>query len=230
MICKYLLLIALICEKAHIDVELDLSFKDTTVQYQYLYVVCSNQNDTLAIFDTLSFNKYNRVSLFYSVNNKGKNKLSMTDYNGKQYESKPFMVSPYNTLFSVVVGQQQISVAKKDFLYTKKNENKKSYYVFLLIYLMVKVLITAIYVFIAKLPKRNISIALGAFLISSFIDWYFPVYYLYRLLMIMLIEYLFIAFVGRKSISWLHTMFLVLFVNISGFGIIAILYLFYLFV
>ena len=230
MICKYLLFITLVFENANINVELDVAFIDSTVNCLYLYVVCFDKNDTIAAFDTLSFNKHDRVSLFYSVKSAGKNRLSIIDSTGIYIESKPFMVSPRRTVFSVVVEQQLISVAKKDYLYLKKNENENSYFIFLLFFFLVKVLITTVFVFISNLPRRNITISSGAFLLSSFIDWHFPVYYLYRLLLTMLVEYLLIAIVGRNSISWLQALLLVKIVNVSGFGIIAILYLSYIFV
>jgi len=141
------------------------------------------------------------------VENAGKNKLSMTDFNGLQFESKPFIVSLQRSLFMITVDQQQISVAKKNFIYPKKTENEKSYFVFLLIFFFVKVFISTILILFSKFPKRVIAIVSGAFLISSFIDWYFPVYYLYRLVITMLVEYILIAIVGRKHISCYRLLF-----------------------
>ena len=231
----------LICGKAFagIGVELDVIFKDnlrqadgSTVQYRYLYVLCptaNGTNDTLAVFDTLSFNRKNRISLFYFVHSDEKNKLLMVDSSGEHVESNFFKVSPHRTTFSVTVGEQQIEVAGKDYLYLRKNENEQSYYVFLLIFFVVKLLITVIFVLLSKLPGRIISIAAGAFLLSAFIDWLFPLNYLYRILLTMLAEYLLIALIGRKSISWLRAAMLVFAVNIAGTGIIVILYLMYVF-
>jgi len=238
MLKPLFLLLILACGKmfANIGVELDVVFKDcadsSIVQYRYLYVLCpaaDGTSDSLAVFDTLHFNGKNRVSLFYSVHSNGKNILSMVDSAGVYLESKPFMVSPKRTTFAVVVGQQQIEVVAKDYLYLRKNENEHSYYVFLLIFFVVKFLFTVIFVFISKLPKRNVFIASGAFILSAFIDWLIPLNYLYRFLMIILAEYLLIALVGRKSISWLRAAMLALTVNIAGFGFIAILYLLYVF-
>jgi len=226
-----LLLLMLACGKMF-GVELDVVFRDSTVQCRCLYVLspaADGTKDTLAIFDSLSFNGKNRVSLFYSVPYVEKNTLLMIDSAGMQVESNPFKPSPRRTSFAVVIGRQQIEVFAKDYLYLRKNENEQSYFVFLLFFFIVKLIITVIFVFTSKLPGHIISIASGAFLISAFIDWLFPVNYLYRFLMIILAEYLLIALVGRKSISWLQTAMLVLIVNIAGFGIIGILYLLYVF-
>jgi len=221
---------------ASIGVELDIVFRDyadsSSVQYRNLFVLCpaaDGTSDTLAIFDTLYFNGKNRVSLFYSVHSDGKNILSIVDSAGVHVESKPFKVSPKRTTFSVVVRQQQIEVFAKDYLYLRKKEDEHSYYVFLLIFFSVKLLITVFFVFVSKLPRRNISIASGAFILTAFIDWLFPLNYLYRFLIIILAEYLLITLVGRKSISWMRSAVLVLLVNIAGFGIIAVLYLLYVF-
>jgi len=229
-----LFLLLLACGKmfAGIGVELDVVCRDSTVQCRYLYVLCpaaDGTTDTLAIFDSFSFNGKNRASLFYSVPSSGKNTLLMIDSAGLQIESNHFRVSPRRTTFSVVVGQQQIEVVAKDYLYLRKNENEQSYYAFLLIFFVVKIIITVIFVLTSKLPGRIISIASGAFLLSAFIDWLFPISYLYRFLMIILAEYLLIALVGRKFISRLQAAGLVLIVNIAGFGIIDILYLLYVF-
>jgi len=186
-------------------------------------------NDTLAIFDTLSFNGNKRASLFYSVHSEGKNRLLLVDSDGSQVESNSFKVSPRRTTFSVAVGEQHIEIAGKDYLYLRKNENEQSYYVFLLIFFFVKLLITVVFVLLSKLPGHVISIAAGAFLLSAFIDWLFPLNYLFRVLMTSLAEYLLIAFIGRKSISWLKAVMLVLVVNLAGAGIIVILYLLYVF-
>ena len=233
MLKPFFLLLILTCGKvfANIDVELDV-VRDSTVQCRNLYVLCpaaDGTSDTLAIFDTLYFNGNNRVSLFYSVDADGINILSMVDSAGVHVASKPFRVSPRRTTFAVVIGQQQIEVGAKDYLYLRKNENEYSYYVFLLIFFVVKLLMTMIFVYTSKLPKRNVSIASGAFILSAFIDWLVPLNYLYRFLMIVLTEYILIAYVGRKSISRLRAAMLVLLVNIAGFGIIAALYLLYVF-
>jgi len=224
----------LICGKAFagINVELDVVFRDSTVQCRYLYALspaADGTNDTLAIFDTLSFNGKNRVSLFYFVQSDEKNKLLMVDSDGTYVESNFFKISPHRTTFAVIVGERQIEVAGKDYLYLRKNENERSYYVFLLIFFAVKFLITVIFVLLSKLPGRVISIASGAFLLSAFVDWLFPLNYLYRILIIMLAEYLLIALIGRKFISWLRTAMLIFGVNMAGTGIIVILYLMYVF-
>jgi hypothetical protein len=229
-----LLLLSLACGNllAGIGVELDVVFSDSTVQCQYLYVLApcvDGANDTLAVFDSLSFYGHNRVSLFYSVHSNGKNMLSMVDSSGIQVRSKAFKVSPKRTTFDVVVGRSQIEVNGKDYLYLRKNDDERSYYVFLLIFFAVKFLITAVFVFVSKLRKRIISISCGAFLLSAFIDWLFPLNYLYRFLIIILVEYLLISLIGHKFISWLRTAMLVLTVNLVGFGLIAILYLIYVF-
>jgi len=217
---------------AGVNVELDVVFSDSTVQCQYLYVLrpaADGANDTLAVFDTLSFNGRNRVSLFYTADFAGKNMLSMVDFAGVPIISNPFNISPRRTTFAVVVGERQIEVAGKDYLYLRNNNNEQSFYVFLLIFFVVKLLMTTVFVLFTKLPKRVISIASGAFLLSAFFDWLFPLNYLYRLLLMMLAEYLLIALVGRKSISWLRAALLVLIVNIAGFGIIFFLFMCYTF-
>jgi len=229
-----LFLLMLACGKmfAGIGVELDVAFKDTTVQCRYLYVLCpttDGTNDTLAIFDSLSFNGKNRVSLFYSVRSSEKNTLLMIDSTGMKVESNNFKILPRRTTFSVVVGQQRIEVVAKDYLHLRKNENEQSYYIFLLIFFVVKLIITVVFVLTSKLPGHIISIACGAFLLSAFIDWLFPINYLYRFLMIILAEYLMIAVIGHKSISKFRVAILVLIVNIAGFGIIDLLYLLYVF-
>ena len=220
-------------------VELDVFFRDSLgrtdgsiIQCRHIYVLCpaaDGTNDTLAIFDSLSFNMRNRASLFYTTRPDEKNTLLMIDSDGMQIESNPFRISPRRTTFAVIVDPQQIEVVAKDYLYLRKNENAQSYYIFLLIFFVVKLTITVVFTFISKLPRRTISIAAGAFLLSAFVDWLFPIKYLYRFLMIILVEYLLIALVGRRSISRLRTAMLVLLVNIAGFGIIDILYLLYVF-
>ena len=228
------LVLSLVCGKvfANIGVELDVVFRDSTVQCRYLYVLRPNTdrtNDTLAVFDTLSFSGQSRTSLFYSVSSKGKDMLSLVDSSGICIESKPFSVSPLHTVFTVVVGQRQILVTGKDYLYPQRNEDERSYFIFLFLFFSVKILITAIFNFVSKLHKRNISIAAGAFLLSAFAEWFLPLHYLYRFLITMLSEYMLIALVGRKSISRLRAAMLVLVVNFCGYGIIAILFLLFVF-
>jgi len=217
---------------ANINVELDVVFSDSTVNCRYLYVLATSAtgtNDTIAVFDSLSFYGHKRVSLFYSVRSNIKNTLSLVDTAGVYVTSKPFKVSPHRTTFLVDVGQQQIKVSLKDYLYPLKNEDEQSYFVFLTIFFVIKSLISIVFVFVTKQRKRIIAIAAGAFLLSAFIDWFLPVNYLYRLLMVILAEYLLIAFIGRKFISWLQAAMLILTVNLIGFGLIAGLYILYVF-
>ena len=222
------LLLSLACGKAlaDIDVELDVVFNDS-IQCRYLYVLnpgTEGLSDTLAVFDTLAFNGQSRVSLFYAATSVGKNILALVDSGGLQIESNPFGISLQRTTFVVLVGQQQIKVTVKDYLYPQKNEDERSYFIFLLIFCVVKIIIVAVFVFSSKLPKRLILIASGTFLLTAFVDWFLPVHYLYRFLMMALAEYLLIAVVGRKSISWLRAAVLALVINIAGYGMIAVLY------
>jgi hypothetical protein len=228
------LLLSLACGKAFagIGVELDVVFTDSIAQYRCLYVLApdtNDRNDTLAKFDSLSFNGKNSVSLFYAVDFDGENSLSLVDSCGVSIESKPFRVSPKRTVFSVVVESEQIKVSNRDFLYPQKNDDERSYYAFLLIFFAVKILISAVFIFASKVPKRIIAVAAGAFLLSSLVDWFFPINYLYRLLLTMLVEYLLISLVGGKSISWLRAAVLVFVVNVAGFGTIALLYILHVF-
>lgn len=218
---------------ADINVELDVVFSDSTIQCRYLYVLAPSAgrtNDTLAVFDTLHFNGPNRVSLFYSVHSGCKNTLSMVDSAGVHLLSSPFRISSQRTTFVVVVGKRQIEVTCKDYLYLRKNDDEQSYYVFLLIFFVVKLLMTTIFVLFLKLPKRIIIIASVAFFLNAFVDWLLPLHYLFRLLLIMLAEYLLIAIVVRRYMSsWLQAALLVLAVNITGYGIIVVLYILYVF-
>jgi hypothetical protein len=223
-----------VCGKifAGIGVELDVVFKDSTLQCRYLYALSPNTggiSDTLAVFDSLSFNGQNRVSLFYIAGSGSDHMLSMLDSSGLYLESRMFRVSSQRTTFTVVIGRQQIKVANKDYIYPQKNEDERSYFVFLFIFFVVKIWMVAVFFFSSKLPKRIISISSGAFLLSAFVDWFLPINYLYRFLIIALVEYLLIALVGRKSISWLQAALLVLVVNMVGFGLIAVLYLSFVF-
>lgn len=224
---------------AGIVVELDVTFSDrmqrtdsSTLQCRYLYALSPNAggtNDTLAVFDSLSFNGQKRVSLFYTANPGRDHMLAMIDTAGLQLKSRLFRVSSQRTSFAVVIGRQHIKVTNKDYIYPLKNQDKRSYFVFLFIFFVVKALIAAVFVFSSKLPKRIMTISWGAFLLSAFIDWFLPVHYLYRFLMVALVEYLLIAMVGGKSISWLRAALLVLAVNIAGSGLIALLYFLFIF-
>jgi hypothetical protein len=217
---------------ADFGVELDIVFKDSTNRYQFLHVLGTepdNAGDTLAVFDTLSFNRQRRVSLFYTVSAASENIISVVDTAGKITVSKPFDVSPRQTTFVAVVDAHQIKVAGKDYLYPRKNEDPHSYFYFLLIFFIVKVVITAIYIFTSKLPERLIFIASGAYLLSAFIDWFLPLQYLFRFLAIVLIEFLLIALFGRKAASPLRIGLLIIVVNAVGFGFIILTYLLYVF-
>lgn len=218
---------------AGFGVELDIVFRDSIQDYRFLYVLGndpqSGTNDTIAVFDSLSFNQQHRTSLFYTAPQKQENWLSFMDANGENLESKTFVVSPLRTTFAVVVGSHQIKVAPKDFLHPQKDEDERSYFSFLFIFFLVKLLIAVLFIFSNKLPKRLISIASGAFLLSGFIDWYVPLHYFFRFLMVLVLEFLLISLVGRKSISWLQSLLLVIIVNVIGFGIISGIYLLYVF-
>lgn len=223
-----------VCGKifAGIGVELDVVFRDSTLQCRYLYALSPNPGgvtDTLAVFDSLSFNGQSRVSLFYVAGSSSDHMLSMLDSSGLYLESRMFGVSPQRTTFTVVIGRQQIKVASKDYIYPQKNEDERSYFVFLFIFFVVKILMVTVFFFSSKLPKRIITISSGAFLLSAFVDWVLPINYLYRFLIIAIVEYLLIAFVGRKSISRLQAALLVLVVNMVGYGLIAVLYLSFVF-
>ena len=232
--CIILVLLSL-CGKTFggIDVELDVVFSDSIVQCRYLYVLApvdaEGAGDTLAVFDTLSFNGQNRVSLFYSAKSDGKNMLSFVDSEGTHVESNRFSVSSRSAVFNVIIGQEKIGVTRGSYLYPQKNEDERSYFVFLVIFLAVKILLTFILIFSSKFPKRTIIISTGAYILSAFIEWQFPLHYLYRALLTLLLEYLMVAFVARKALSWIRVAFLILTVNLAGFGIIAFLYLFYVF-
>jgi len=215
------------------DVELDVVFVDTTFFVKYLYVISSEINgatgDTLALFDTLSFNRHDRVSLFYSVSNKRNSIISIVDSDGIQIESKPFRIRTTRrnlpAVFAVVVENRQVTVAKRDYLHFQK----KGSLGFLVIFVSVKFLIMLCFVMLSTLPKRTIAVASIAFFASGVINWLIPHYFAYKILIYIPLEYLTILLIGRKFISWLPAAFLVLAVNISGLGVIALLYLIHMF-
>ena len=227
----FVLLLTLFCGKLYgsIDVELDVLFGDSTVNCRCMYVICIDDNDTIAAFDTLSFFGYDRASLFYRMNGDGKDKLILLYNDSVLVESNIFEVLARRAVFDVVIWRDKISVSAKDYLYPRKNNNKYSYFIYLLIFFAIKTLLTALYIFIIPLAKRNILIASGVFLISSLIDWSLPVHFFFRFVLTVALEYIMISLIGRKSITWGWSAVLVLLVNISGAGIIALLYFFFSF-
>ena len=118
-----LFLLMLVCGQAFasIDVELDVVFingDSSTLQCRYLYVLNQNAErttDTIAVFDTLSFNGRNRVSLFFTAKAGEKNMLSLVDSCGQHIESNFFKISSRRTTYTVLIDhdQQQIKVVKK---------------------------------------------------------------------------------------------------------------------
>ena len=160
---------------ANIVVELDVDFRDSTVQCNYMYVTrydaIGGNNYMLAVFDSISFNRFDRVSLFYNVNETENNMLFMVDTHGTRFKSNSFTVSPHSSAFAVVVEQQKISITKINYL----------------------------------------------------ID------YFYKLLILMFVEYLLVAVIGRKSVSALRAAVIVLIANIAGFGIITVIYILHTF-
>ncbi len=229
-----LLLLSALCEKAlaGFGVELDMVFKDSTYQCHFLYVLSPNStgtNDTLVSFDSLAFNRQQRVSLFFNIPQEQKIKLLMYDTDGHVLESKLFKASPQRTIFRVTVHQHRVKITHKDFLYPQKNEDTKSYFFFLWIFFVFKMLVSGIYILAARLPLRLMAVTSGTFLLSSLVDWFLPLSYIYRLCITALFEFLIIAFVGRKSISWIRVAILVFILNITGFGLIFFSYLWYVF-
>ena len=214
---------------ANIDVELDVILGDSTVQCRYLYVLSPAESagryDTLVAFDTLSFNAQRRMSLFYSVKTDKEHILSIVDSAGMFIESKPFAVTSQRAAYTVVVDREKISVTSNDYYYPQQNED----FIYLMVFFGVKFLMTIIFVMSSKFPKRIVSIASGAFLLSALIDLHFDISYLYRFLLILLADYLLIAFVARKSISPLWASIFVLTVNLAGYGVAMFLYLFYVY-
>ena len=225
---------------ANVDVELDVVFKDTTVQCRYLYVISLDRQgtgDTIAIFDTLSFKRHEGVSLFYSVENDETNILVIIDTAGMVIQSKPFRILSGKfirnrnvpAVFTVVIGKEQIAVANKKYRYLESYENKSMYFVFMLLFITVKLLIAISFSLLSELHRRIILIASGAFLFTALMVWFIPLYHIYRLFITIFTEYLLIAVIGRKYISWLLAAILILIVNLAGFGIITLMYIFYVF-
>jgi hypothetical protein len=212
---------------ANIETEFEIVIVDSIPQYRYLSIVSLESNDTLR-FDPINFNAQERVNLFFKNVFSGKSILLLTDYQGQTISSKPFKISNKRNEFLVFVQSSTIDVTNKTFLYPLKNENKNSYYVFLLLFFVVKMLISYIFISISKLQKRIIFVAAGTFLISSFIDWIFPINYVIRFVLTAIIEYLLITVAGAGLISWKKSCALILVVNIIGFGIIAFAYTLYI--
>ena len=232
--CILCFLFSLACGRlsAGVDVELDVAFGDSTFRCKCLYVLRSGADgasDTLAVFDTLSFSRQNRISLFYTAPAGRENMISAVDSGGNVRTSSLFGISPQRTTFTVFIGPQNIRVSVRDYLYPLKNEHKESYFFFLLIFFAVKICLAIACIFVAKLSKRLIPVAAGTFLLSAFIDWLLPMNYIFRFLLVMTVEFLLITMGGRKHVSLLRAALLAPVVNVVGFGIIAAAYLFYVF-
>ena len=222
------------CGKAFADfnVELDVVFKDSAFRCESLQVLVPDSGeicDTLAVFDTLAFNNRQRVSLFYTVPGASKNMISLTDSAGNTQVSKTFKISPNRTTFIVIVDSKQIRVFPKDYLYPRKEEGTKSYFFFLLIFFVAKMLITFVYIRTEKLSGQLMLTASGAFLLSAFIDWLLPFHYFWRFLLITLFEFSLIAVFARKHVNPVQAGLLSTVVNVVGAGIISFGYFFYSF-
>jgi hypothetical protein len=213
---------------AGFNIELDVFSQENAASVRFLHVLAAH-NDTLTVFDSLAFGKQNRSSLFFATPQPQTIKIVALTTDEQSVESEWFEVSPRRTTLLVTIQNDKIDVSAKDFRYPRKNENENSYFVFLLIFLLVKLLITILYMSAFRMPKQLIQSISGAFLFSGVIDWIFPVSYLFRILMIMFVECFLIYFSSRKVISLLQTAILSIVVNIAGSGLIALIYMAYVF-
>lgn len=215
---------------AGLNAELDVVFEEPGQQCRFMYILSPDiegKSDTLAIFDSLAFNRQQRVSLFFPIPQKREIKVSILTAGGQRMESGLFGVSPRQTTFAVSVNSKRIKITGKDFLYPQKNEDERSYVIFSLIFFIVKMLISSVYISVTRLPKPLLAITSGIFILSAFIDWFFPMNYYCRFLFAALFETLLLKVAGRASITWRHTILLATIVNIIGFGIIFALYFMY---
>lgn len=231
---KYILISAglILCENifAGSNAELDVVFEEPGQQCQLMYILSPDiegKSDTLAIFDSLAFNRQRRVSLFFSIPQKREIKVSILTAGGQRIDSRLFEASPRQTAFAVSVNSKRIKIAGKDFFYPQKNEDERSYVIFSLIFFIVKMLISSVYISAARLPKPLLAVTSGIFILSPFIDWFFPMNCYRRFLFAALFETLLLKVAGRASITWKHTILLATIVNIIGFGIIFALYFLY---
>jgi hypothetical protein len=217
---------------AGFTIELDVTFNEDSLHYQNIFVIAPDMEeagDTITIFNSMAFKGQLQTSLFFTASQKQEIKITAVTSDGKEAESRSFQISPQRSTFSVLIDAEKIKVRTKDFLYPQKNDDEKSYFVFLLIFFIVKLLIACIYIFLTKLPKRLISISAGIFLFSGFFEWVLPVNYLIRFFIIALIEFLLIIIFAKKDLTWIQSIILIIIVNLAGFGIIVLSYLIYVF-
>ncbi|MDR0713574.1 MAG: hypothetical protein LBF89_04855 [Bacteroidales bacterium] len=215
-----------LCESlAGRTVELNVAACDT-IRYRFLYVINTAGNDTIAAFDSLSFDRKEN-SLYFNCEDEPTLRICIvTDRQSAVSES--FTVFSQHTLFYVSLQDDMVNVSIENFQYPQNEENKSAYFVFLLIFFTVKWSISATYIFVMRLPKRLLSVAAGTFLLSAFIDWYLPVNYLFRLPILAFAECgLFLT--AWKILPLKHNILMVSGANIAGFGLIILLYLLFIF-
>ncbi|MDR1866325.1 MAG: hypothetical protein LBR08_12235 [Bacteroidales bacterium] len=211
------------------EVELEVVFPDDAAQCRFLYVLAETGGDTLAVFDTLSFGRQRRSSLFFPMPRRQSVKLVAVTAGGRHLESRPARVSSHRTTFLATVGDDAIHLSVKDFLYPRKNDSEQAYLVFLLIFFAVKLSLAALFAVVFRLPKTALYAVCGMFMISGLIEWNLPLDYLLRMLVLIALEWIFISIGARKIISPRQTLAMVTTVNIAAFGLIAAVYLAYVF-
>ncbi|MDR1667599.1 MAG: hypothetical protein LBS03_07920 [Bacteroidales bacterium] len=206
-------------------VELNMISSDTT-RFRLVYVVDVVGGDTLAAFDSLAFDRQRNILYFSCEGEQIVRIFALTS--GQQFvESESFTLFLQHTTFYALLQRDEINVSIEDFQYPQ-NEEKENYFIFLLIFFTVKWSISAVYIFVMRLPKSLLAVAAGAFLLSAFIDWNLSVGYLFRLLILMFVECgLFLT--ARKILPLKHNIPMVAGANLSGFGLIMLAYLVFIF-
>jgi hypothetical protein len=210
----------------HIELEV---ISHDSLSFRYLYVLDAGNNDTLAVFDSLYVGGAKRNTLYFSANKAQNIRLLLLTTAWQRIESASFAVSARHPAFAVTIDDLQMNVAGKDFRYPQKNEDDNSYWMFLLIFFAVKILISTAYIYALNLPRSLLYSVSGVFLLSSLIYWSLPVYYLFRILTMLVFEFGLLFLTERKKLPLLHNALLVIAENIAGVGLIEFVYLFYVF-
>ncbi|MDR3093782.1 MAG: hypothetical protein LBU62_03950 [Bacteroidales bacterium] len=210
------------------QIELEVIVPDS-LSFRHLYVLNAGNNDTLAVFDSMYVGYAKRSTLYFPSKEAQYIRLLLLTTSWQRIESASFSISARHSAFTVTINDLQIKVTRRDFRYPQKNEDDNSYWVFLLIFFLVKILISTACIYAMNLPRSLLYSISGVFLLSSLIYWSLPMFYLLRILVMVVFEFGILFLMESKKMPLLHNALLVIAENIAGVGLIELVYLFYVF-
>lgn len=210
---------------AEIEIVFEIGF-DSTTQVKY-WITEVATSDSLSGWTADALRASDGISYFTRTRGCKKYQLHVALNDSTNLVSDGFRMAPWQKNFRAIIAEKNVRIESRNYLFPVKDSTATSRWVFLLLFLSVKILCALLIYSTGRFPWKVFPSFVGAFLFSVLLTWHVPISAIALFVLSSWSEGALIFISNRKHISVIRTSLVVTGSNLAAFGLIHLLYSFY---